>query len=205
MRALSLFLCLLFFQGVSLAEEPEKSTPEPPAVEAGKDAVGFKDTTEADIHQAVEEIEKGAVEAPVGPPVTEQPGKEEKKKPEVAAPVATPEEKRKKEKWVGIEGGFAHRGVTVHQGSYTFVTQFDGEMTNNTGINYSIVKFVFGIYDSRGRLIAEDSFHIIDFKNGGIMPFKGTIVDGVKEIASFKIRLKSGVAAAKEERSYDHP
>lgn len=198
MRALSLLLCLLFFQGVSLAEEPEKSPPELPAVEAGKDAVGFKDTTEADIRQAVEEIEKGAVKAPVEPPVTEQPVKGEKKKAEVTAPEAPPEEKRKKEKWVGIEGGFAHRGVTVSQGSYTFVTQFDGEMINNTGINYSIVKFVFGTYDSRGRVIKEESFHIIDFKNGGIMPFKGTAVDGFKEIASFKIRLKSGVAAAKE-------
>lgn len=178
MRALSLLLCLLFFQGVSLAEEPEKSPPEPTAAE----------------------VEKGVVEVPVEPSV-----KEGKKKPEVVTPEAPPEEKRKKEKWVAIEGGFAHRGVTVHQGSYTFVTQFDGEMINNTGINYSIVKFVFGIYDSRGRLIAEDSFHIIDFKNGGIMPFKGTVVDGVKEIATFKIRLKSGVAAAKEERSYDHP
>lgn len=176
MRALSLLLCLLFFQGVSLAEEPEKSPPEPTAVE----------------------VEKGAVEVPVEPPVTEQPVKEEKKNPEVAAPVATPEEKRKKEKWVSIEGGFAHRGVTVHQGSYTFVTQFDGEMINNTGISYSIVKCVFGTYDSRGRVIKEESFHIIDFKNGGIKPFKGTIVDGFKEIASFKIRFKSGVPAAKD-------
>lgn len=176
MRALSLLLCLLFFQGVSLAEEPEKSPPEPLTVE----------------------VEKGAVVAPVEPPVTEQPVQEGKKKPEIAAPEAPPEEKRKKEKWVGIEGGFAHRGVTVSQGSYTFVTQFDGEMINNTGINYSIVKFVFGTYDSRGRVIKEESFHIIDFKNGGIMPFKGTAVDGFKEIASFKIRLKSGVAAAKE-------
>jgi len=159
-----------------LAEEPEKSPPEPLAVE----------------------VEKGTVEAPVEPLVTEQPVKEEKKKAEVATPEAPPEEKRKKEKWVGIEGGFAHRGVTVHQGSYTFVTQFDGEVINNTGINYSIVKFVFSTHDSRGRLIAENSFHIIDFKNGGIMPFKGTIVDGFKEIASFKIRLKSGVAAAKD-------
>ena len=198
MRALSLLLCLLFFQGVSLAEGPEKSPPEPPAVEAGKDAVGFKDNTEADISQAVEEIEKGAVKAPVEPPVTAQPAQEGKKKPEGAVPGAPPEEKRKKEKWVGIEGGFAHRGVTVHQGSYTFVTQFDGEMINNTGTSYSIVKFVFSTHDSRGRLIAEDSFHIIDFKNGGIMPFKGTVVDGFREITSFKIRLKSGVAAAKE-------
>ncbi|MBI5126124.1 MAG: hypothetical protein HZA70_07820 [Planctomycetes bacterium] len=124
--------------------------------------------------------------------------KEEKKKPEVVTPAAPPEEKRKKEKWVGIEGGFAYRGVTVHQGSYTFVTQFDGEMINNTGTSYSIVKFVFSTHDSRGRVIAEDSFQIIDFKNGKVMPFKGTIVDGFKEIASFKIRLKSGVAAAKE-------
>ena len=198
MRALSLLLCLLFFQGVSLAEEPEKSPPEPLAVEAGKDAVGFKDTTEADIRQAVEEIEKGAVEPPAEPPVAEQPVKGEKKKPEVITPEAPPAEKRKKEKWVAIEGGFAHRGVTVHQGSYTFVTQFDGEMINNTGISYSIVKFVFSTHDSRGRLIAEDSFHIIDFKNGGTMSFKGTVVDGFKEIASFKIRLKSGVASPKE-------
>ncbi|HHT9154763.1 MAG TPA: hypothetical protein ACFYD5_03010 [Candidatus Tripitaka sp. YC43] len=198
MRALSLLLCLLFFQGAFLAEGSEKSPPAPPATEAGKDAVGFKDTAEADIRQAVEEIEKGAVAAPVESPVTEQPMKEEKKKPEVVTPAAPPEEKRKKEKWVGIEGGFAYRGVTVHQGSYTFVTQFDGEMINNTGINYSIVKFVFSTHDSRGRVIAEDSFQIIDFKNGKVMPFKGTIVDGFKEIASFKIRLKSGVAAAKE-------
>ena len=174
MRVLSLILCLLFIQGVSLAEEPEKAPPEAPLVE------------------------KGAVEAPAEEPVTEQPVKEEKK-PEVAAPEVPPEEKKekKKEKAVNIEGGFAHKNVTLRQGSYTFVTQFDGEMVNNSGMSYSMVKFVFSTYDSRGRLLTEESFNIIDFKSGETKPFKGTAVDGFKEIASFKVRLKSGVAAAK--------
>lgn len=175
MRVLSLIFCLLFIQAVSLAEEPKESPPSE-AASAEKEAVG----------------------APAEAPITEQPAKEGKKL-EPAAPETPPEEKKekKKEKVVNIEGGFAHKNVTLHQGSYLFVTQFDGEMVNNSGMDYSIVKFVIGTYDGRGRLLTEESFHIIDFNNGQTKTFKGTAVDGFKEIASFKIRLKSGVAAAK--------
>lgn len=170
LRALFLVFCLLFLMGVSLAEEPEKSPTQTPSVE------------------------KGAEEASAKESLTEQPPQEEKR-PEVTVPEPPPE--KKEEKLVNIEGGFAYKNVMLHQGSYTFVTQFEGDMVNNSGINYSIVKFVFSTYDSRGRLLTSESFHITDINSGQTKRFRGTAVDGFREIASFKITLKSGVAAAK--------
>lgn len=172
MRVLSLVLCLLFIPGVSLAERPEKSSPPPQA----------------------NSVEKGAEEAQAEVPSTEQP-KEEEKKPEVKPPEEKKEKKR--EKWIKVEGGDFAFKVNLLQGSYAFVTQFEGEMTNNAGLDYSIVKFIFSMYDSRGRLLAEEAFHIIDFRDGQTKTFKGTTVDGFKDIASVKIRFKSGVAAAR--------
>ncbi len=204
MRVLSLVFCLLLIQGVALSQEPEQTPPETPSVE--------KEAQKAIPEKALPEKPKeGEKKAEVS---SEAPPKEAEKKPESAAtgiplegekkievisPEAAPEEKRAKktEKWTTLEGGFAYRNVTLHQGSYTFVTQFEGEMINNSGTDYSIVKFVFSTYDGRGRLITEESFHMIDFNNGQTKPFKGTAVDGFREIASFKIRLKSGVAAAR--------
>jgi hypothetical protein len=133
-------------------------------------------------------------------PVEELPKEEVKEEEKAEVIEEAPEEKkaRRMERWIKTEGGdFAYRNVALHQGSYTFVTQFDGEMKNNSGMDYSIVKFAISTFDGRGRLLTTEAFHVIDFNNGQTKPFKGTAIDGFREIASFTIKLKSGVAAAK--------
>jgi hypothetical protein len=183
LRAVALLIFFLYIQGVamgaSIGAGPEKPPPANPNSE-----------------------EKVVEEAPaVEPPVEE--GKvagEAEKKPEVTVTEKEPEEKKekKKEKWTKVEGAeFAYTKLTLAQGGYTFVTHGEGEMINNTGIDYSIVKFLFSVYDSRGRLITEEAFHILDFPNGQQKPFRATLVDGYREIASFKIRFRSAVAAAR--------
>lgn len=107
------------------------------------------------------------------------------------------EKEKEKEKWVKIEFGFAYRNVEIHQGSYTFETHFIGEMANNTGRNYGIVKFMFSTYDRQGKLISEEPFQITDFYDGQIKTFTGTVVDGFKDIASYKIRFISAAPTAR--------
>ncbi len=173
MRASHIVLCLLFIfiHVISFAEEPEQSKPP----------------------------EKEAIKAPEEKATQEVSGEE--KSPEADTVEAPPEEKRKPVKWTKIEGAdFAYRNIHIAQGSYSFVTQFDGEMINNTGMDYSIVKFTFATFDNRGREHSKEDFHVVDFKNGEIKPFRGTTVaEGYKEfkeIDTHKIKFKSAVAAA---------
>jgi hypothetical protein len=176
----------------------EAPTSEPPAEEPKKGETRPEVTApEATPAEPQKKEKKSEVAAPAMP-------LREEKLPEVVTPEAPAEEKKikKMEKLVTMEGGFAYRNIVLHQGSYAFVTQFDGEMVNNSGINYSIVKFIFSTFDGRGKLLTEEAFHITDFNAGETKPFKGTAVSyegssGFKETASFKIRLKSGVAAAR--------
>ncbi|HHT9118966.1 MAG TPA: hypothetical protein ACFYD3_00250 [Candidatus Hypogeohydataceae bacterium YC41] len=195
MRVLSLVIFLLCILEVSLAGAPEKAPPYgAPSAEKGGMEAPAEETSTGEQRKEQQRIEHQEREQE-----KEQQAKEEKK-PEVPVTETQPEEKRekKKEKWTKAEGGdFAYRDVVLRQGGYTFVTQFEGDMVNNSGMDYSIVKFMCSIYDSRGRLLTEEAFHIIDFDNGQTKHFRGTLVDGFREISSFKIRFKSGVAAAR--------
>ncbi|MFQ5957555.1 MAG: FxLYD domain-containing protein, partial [Candidatus Brocadiales bacterium] len=104
---------------------------------------------------------------------------------------------KKKGDWVKIELGFAYKNIQLHQGSYTFETHFIGEMVNDSGRNFGIVKFMFSTYDRRGKLVSEEAFQITDFYSGQIKTFQGTVVDGYKDIASHKVRFISAAPTAR--------
>lgn len=142
---------------------------------------------------SVDEAEKAAAGRKVAP-------SEEK----VQGPITTEREKvsvkrrKDKEEWEKIELGFGYKGVTLLQGSYSFETHFVGEMVNESGRDYGIVKFMFSTFDKRGKLITEEPFQITDFYAGQIKTFSGTVVDSYKEIASHKIRFISAAPTARE-------
>ncbi len=103
---------------------------------------------------------------------------------------------RKKEGWQKIEMDFAYKDVQLLRGSYSFETHFIGEMRNNSGRNFGIVKFLFSTYNKRGKLITEEAFQITDFYIGQVQIFKGTIVDTYKDIASHRVVFLSAAPTA---------
>lgn len=148
----------------------------------------------------VNEAEKAAAEK-VAPPkkrvrkpltIKRRAEKEKKKK------VSTSRRKtKKKEEWKKIELGFGYKGIQMLRGSYSFETHFIGEMINESGRDYGIVKFLFSTYDKRGKLITEEAFQITDFYNGQIKEFSGTVIDTYKTIATQKVKFLSAAPTSK--------
>lgn len=151
---------------------------------------------------SVEEAEKAAehrvtppLEKPRKPTTVEREAEYKDKRGEGRVSVRRRKEKKE---WEKIELGFGYKDVTLLQGSYSFETHFVGEMVNETGRDYGIVKFMFSTYDKRGKLITEEPFQITDFYNGQIKTFNGTVIDTYKDIASHKIRFISAAPTARE-------
>lgn len=171
MRLITLFLCLFFFPVLSLGQQGAEGPGKQRAVEEG-----VKEKA------APAEEKAGQVEKKEG---EKQPSKQTEEEVEPARP---------EEKWVKIEGDFAYKNVRIYQGGYSFTTVYSGEMVNNTGRNFSIVKFTMSALDGRGKPVAEESFHITDFSDGQTRTFKGILLDGYSEVKGFKIKFKTGVA-----------
>lgn len=130
------------------------------------------------------------------PHVTRRKAEKAEKEAREKVPLTRRKAEKKKDDWVKIELGFAYKDIQLFQGSYTFESHFIGEMVNKSGRDFGIVKFMFSAYDRRGKLISEEPFQITDFYDGQIKTFKGTVVDGYKDITSHKIRFISGAPTA---------
>jgi len=99
-------------------------------------------------------------------------------------------EKTVEETGIRIRQGFIYDNISF--GSQLGMTEIIGEMTNDSGQNYSLINFLLSVYDQDRNLLATGYINISDFENGETKSFSGLIDIDVNKIAKYRIQYDSG-------------
>ena len=88
--------------------------------------------------------------------------------------------------------GFLYSNVSISTGMLG--TQCLGEMTNNSGRDYTIANFIVSVYDENEKLIETAYINISNFAKGDKKSFETLLIDSqADQIASYKIQFENGL------------
>ena len=92
-------------------------------------------------------------------------------------------------KEIKINGGFVYKNVHFKKGSSGFVYAI-GEMTNNSGKDYSYAHFTMSIYDKDNNLLDIGNILICNLKNKQTKSFKTLFSVNYSLIRKYKINFE---------------
>ena len=73
-------------------------------------------------------------------------------------------------------------------------TQCLGEMTNNSGRDYTLANFIVSVYDENEKLIETAYINISNFAKDDKKSFEALLIDSqASQIASYKIQFENGM------------
>ena len=88
--------------------------------------------------------------------------------------------------------GFFYSNVSISTG--LLGTQCLGEMTNNSGRDYTLANFIVSAYDENEKLIETAYINISNFSKGDKKSFETLLIDSqANQIASYKIQFENGM------------
>lgn len=88
--------------------------------------------------------------------------------------------------------GFFYSNVSISTGMLG--TQCLGEMTNNSGRDYTLANFIVSVYDENDRLIETAYINISNFAKDDKKSFEALLIDSqASQIASYKIQFENGM------------
>lgn len=93
-----------------------------------------------------------------------------------------------------IAGGFSFNNVVVKDSDYGSGTiDAIGELTNDSGKDYSTISFVMSLYDKEGKLLGSNYIILSNFLNGQTKTFDTVILDtDYSSVAKYKIQFENG-------------
>lgn len=89
-----------------------------------------------------------------------------------------------------IGNGFYVKNVTFRH-DYGMLNII-GEMSNNSGINYTLANFIISLYDDDGNLLGIGYINISNFLNGQTKAFNGLAQVGERAKYKYKIQFENG-------------
>ncbi len=99
-------------------------------------------------------------------------------------------EKTVEETGIRIRQGFIYDNIRFR--GQLDMTEIIGEMTNDSGQNYSLINFMVSVYDKDSNLLATGYINISDFADGETKSFSGLIDIDFNKIAKYRIQYDSG-------------
>ena len=90
-----------------------------------------------------------------------------------------------------ISGGFVYKNIKFK--SSMGMIKAIGELTNNSGTDYSLANFIISVYDENGSLIGSGYINISNFLEGQTKTFNALIDAPISEIKKYKIQFENGI------------
>ena len=88
--------------------------------------------------------------------------------------------------------GFFYSNVSISTGMLG--TQCLGEMTNNSGRDYTLANFIVSVYDENEKLIETTYISISNFAKDDKKSFEALLIESqASQIASYKIQFENGM------------
>ena len=89
-----------------------------------------------------------------------------------------------------ISGGFSYDNVSFKE-EFGMVNVI-GEMTNNSGTNYTLANFLVSVYGDDGKLIGTGYINMSNLLNGQTKTFNGLVDANYSAISKYKIQFENG-------------
>jgi len=89
-----------------------------------------------------------------------------------------------------LRQGFIYDNISFRD--FVGMTEIIGEMTNDTGQDYSLANFMVSVYDDEGKLLATSYINMMNFEHGETKTFTGLVDINVGQVKQYRIQYESG-------------